>query len=132
MRPRGTKPEVAHGQQMNKKLNLDRKRTCLDIASVNSAMQIEIKDDIISSASLSAGGVGPIPMFLSEASKFLTGKHISENLVAELLEIVQSEISPISDARGTDIYKRLLLSQLFKAHFIVFFPQMPVQNLLAV
>ncbi len=108
------------------------KRTCLDIASVNSSMHLVIKDDLVTAASLSAGGVGPIPMFLTQASGFLTGKNISDELIAELLEIVQSEISPISDARGTEMYKRLLLSQLIKAHFICFFPQMPVQNLLAV
>ncbi len=106
------------------------KRTCLDIASVNSAMQLVIKDDVITSASLSAGGVGPIPMFLKESCNFLTGKNISEDLIAELLEIVQSEISPISDARGTEMYKRMLLSQLIKAHFMNFFPKLNVNRLL--
>ena len=31
---------------------------------------------------------------------------------------MQSEISPISDVRGTESYKRLLLRQLFRAHFV--------------
>ena len=34
-----------------------------------------------------------------------------------------SEISPISDARGTAEYKRLLLRQLIFAHFILLFPE---------
>ncbi|MFL6373746.1 MAG: hypothetical protein ACJ73D_03665, partial [Pyrinomonadaceae bacterium] len=36
-------------------------------------------------------------------------------------EIMQTEISPISDVRGTADYKRLLLRQLFRAHFVELF-----------
>ncbi|MEO6404919.1 MAG: FAD binding domain-containing protein, partial [Ferruginibacter sp.] len=117
----------------NDKFNFEKvsKRTCLDIASVNTAMHISIKNDIITSASISAGGVGPVPMYLSAASAFLTGKQVSGELIDSLLEIVQSEISPISDARGTEKYKRLLLSQLIKAHFMNFFPAMDLKKLLA-
>ncbi len=32
-------------------------------------------------------------------------------------KVLQSEISPISDVRGTSDYKRLLARQLFFAHF---------------
>jgi len=35
----------------------------------------------------------------------------------------EGEISPISDARGTAAYKRLLLGQLIKAHFLTIFPK---------
>ena len=105
------------------------KRTCLDIASVNSAMYLSVKDGIIETASLSAGGVGPIPAYLSKSSAFLKGKEISVSTIRELLKIVQSEISPISDARGSATYKRLLLSQLVKAHFTVFVPDMIPQIL---
>jgi xanthine dehydrogenase small subunit len=37
-------------------------------------------------------------------------------------EILQTELSPMSDARGTAAYKRLLARQLFFAHFIALFP----------
>ncbi|MDP4264120.1 MAG: FAD binding domain-containing protein [Bacteroidota bacterium] len=94
------------------------KRTHLDIASVNTAISMTIKDNIIENAGISAGGVGPIPMYLEKASAFLAGKKINEDPVQEVIEIVQTEISPISDARGTKEYKRLLLGQLIKAHFI--------------
>lgn len=106
------------------------KRTCLDIASVNSAIHLSVKDDVITSASLSAGGVGPIPMYLSASCEFLIEKKVSEELIDELLNIAQSEISPISDARGAEMYKRLLLSQLIKAHFINIFPRLNVKRLL--
>ncbi|CAN5496519.1 xanthine dehydrogenase small subunit [soil metagenome] len=94
------------------------KRTNLDIASVNSAMHIVLKDDTLIAASLSAGGVGPIPKYLEKTSIFLTGKEITAENITAAQEIAQTEISPISDARGAETYKRLLLNQLIKAHFI--------------
>lgn len=100
------------------------KRTHLDIASVNSAIKIEESNKIINSASLSAGGVAPIPLYLQETSNFLKGKEVSSETILEALNIVQSEISPISDIRGSEKYKRLLLSQLLKAHFIKLFPEL--------
>jgi len=96
------------------------KRTHLDIASVNSALLLEMDGDIINSAGLSAGGVGPVPMFLKRSSAFLEGKELSMSLVEELIAIARTEISPISDARGSKEYKSLLLGQLIKAHFISF------------
>ena len=95
------------------------KRTYLDIATVNTAIHLVLQDEIIIEAGLAAGGVAPVPLYLVKSSAFLKGKIISAQLVEELLLIVQSEISPISDVRGTETYKRLLLQQLIKAHFIV-------------
>jgi xanthine dehydrogenase small subunit len=48
---------------------------------------------------------------------------LSEDLIIETIELIKTEISPISDARGTKEYKTLLLSQLIKAHFITLFPE---------
>jgi xanthine dehydrogenase small subunit len=105
------------------------KRTHLDIASVNSAINITLNDDTIEKAGLSAGGVGPVPLYLEKASSFLAGKPLSEELINDVIEIAQTEISPISDARGTADYKRLLLSQLIKAHFITLFPKLEISKI---
>ena len=88
-----------------------------------------MQGNIITTAGLAAGGVGPVPAYLSASSDFLIGKEISAQLINELIAIAQTEISPISDARGTGQYKRLLLSQLIKAHFIVLFPASALQKL---
>jgi len=99
------------------------KRMHLDIASVNSAIQLKMKGDIIEQAGLSAGGVGPVPLYLEKTSEFLKGKKITDSLVQEAIEKMKTEISPISDARGTKEYKSLLLGQLIKAHFIALTPK---------
>ncbi len=108
------------------------KRTNLDIASVNSAMKITVIDNTISEAIISAGGVGPVPMVLTKASAFLIDKVLNETNVLQACLIADEEITPISDARGADLYKRLLLKQLIKAHFITLFDTIIPQNLMAV
>lgn len=94
------------------------KRTNLDIASVNSAICIMLQGDTIQAARISAGGVAPVPKLLESTNTFLKGKSINESTIGQAITIAQSEITPISDARGTAEYKRLLLSQLIKAHFM--------------
>jgi xanthine dehydrogenase small subunit len=97
-------------------------RTYLDIASVNSSIYLESKDDNIITVRVSAGGVAPIPLFLKKTSEFLNGKTITADIVTQAAAISQTEISPISDARGSAEYKALLLHQLIVAHFITLFP----------
>ena len=92
------------------------KRTHLDIASVNTAIHLKMNGDVIKEASFSAGGVGPVPMFLKKTSEFLKGKKVNDNIIEDTITIMQSEIAPISDARGTAAYKTLLLGQLIKSH----------------
>lgn len=98
------------------------KRTYLDIASVNSSIGILEKNNIIERIRISAGGVAPVPLYLKNASNFLINKELSTINVKEAASIAMNEISPISDARGSVDYKKLLLRQLIYAHFILLFP----------
>jgi xanthine dehydrogenase small subunit len=100
------------------------KRTNLDIASVNTAIHIKMNENVIEEAGLSAGGVAPVPLYLRKTSEYLRGKMITEELVGETIEKALEEVSPISDARGSKEYKKLLLGQLIKAHFISLFPSL--------
>jgi xanthine dehydrogenase small subunit len=97
------------------------KRTYLDIASVNTAISLKVSGELIEQAHVSAGGVSPVPLYLRKTSEFLRGQEISETTISEANEILQTEISPITDVRGSKEYKRLLLRQLFTAHFAELF-----------
>ena len=99
------------------------KRTHLDIASVNSAISIKTNGKIIKKVHLSLGGVAPIPKYLQKTSAFLENKDLVIKTLKEANIIMQNEITPISDVRGSKEYKRLLARQLFYAHFIKLFPQ---------
>ena len=124
------------------------KRTYLDIATVNTAISLRCEaapgkgwvppvlsepgavatgfpgslvDNIIIDAHLAAGGVAPVPLYLKETSSFLIGRTVNAETIEKANEIMQLEISPISDVRGTQEYKRLLVRQLFTAHFVELF-----------
>ncbi len=108
------------------------KRTHLDIASVNSAGKISVTNNVITQAHFSVGGVAAIPKYLFKTNEFLLGKTLDSKIVSEAVKVLQSEISPISDVRGTSAYKRLLAKQLFFAHFIELFPnQIELDKLIA-
>lgn len=94
------------------------KRTHLDIASVNTAFYCTMENDHIRDIRIAAGGVAPIPKLLEQTNAFLKGQPVTDAIISQAISIAQTEITPISDARGTDAYKRLLLSQLIKAHFM--------------
>ncbi len=98
------------------------KRTHLDIASVNCAIYLKLNNNIIEECSISAGGISPIPKFLNETSAYFKGKQVTNGTIIKANEIMQNEIAPISDIRGSKAYKKLLLRQLLFAHFIKLFP----------
>lgn len=107
------------------------KRTHLDVASVNSAIQIHVEKDLIQQLHLSAGGVAPIPLYLAKTVNYLSGKKVTATTIRQAVTITQTEITPLSDVRGSAEYKRLLLRQLIYAHFITLFPeQMTLEALL--
>ena len=106
------------------------KRTHLDIASVNSAAWLRVENGVIQAARVSAGGVGPVPLLLARTSAFLQGRELTAETVAAANAVMQEEISPISDVRGTADYKRLLLRQLLWAHFLQFAPELAVDELI--
>lgn len=98
-------------------------RPHLDIASVNSALSLVLVDGVIESVHLSAGGVAAMPLYLQATSDYLRGKALCSQCVQEAAQIAQTEIAPISDLRGSERYKRLLLRQLIYAHFLKLCPQ---------
>ena len=125
---------ISFKKPTNSKFNFEKvsKRTHLDIASVNTACQIKVTEGVIQKASISIGGVAAIPKLLIKTNQFLLGKPLSMEIIKEAAVILQSEISPISDVRGTTEYKRLLARQLFFAHFLELFPSLHFEKILSV
>ncbi|MFT4606104.1 MAG: xanthine dehydrogenase small subunit [Rhodothermales bacterium] len=100
------------------------KRRTLDIASVNGALVIRDEGGVIQEATLTAGGVAATPFFLAKTSAWLRDRPISAQTVVEAAALAQTEVTPISDIRGTAAYKRLLLRQLIWAHFQTLYPEL--------
>jgi xanthine dehydrogenase small subunit len=98
------------------------KRTWLDIASVNSAACLELRDGRIVQARLAAGGVAPVPLQLKATGRFLEGKEPSADALRGAVAAADGEISPISDIRGSAAYKKRLLHRLLAAHLLALQP----------
>ena len=124
LRPGELLTEVAFADPTDARVNFEKvsKRTCLDIASVNSACSIRCTGDCIGAAHFSLGGVAPIPLYLHETSRALRGRALDLETAWEAVRISQQEIAPITDVRGSAEYKRLLARQLLIAHFVTLFP----------
>ena len=104
------------------------KRQKLDIASVNSAVRLRTQGDRIDAVQLVFGGVAPFPLLAERTGIFLTGKVPDLEVLEAAIRILQEEIKPISDIRGSASYKRLLVRQLFISHFMILLPQRVSQN----
>jgi len=108
----------------NDRFSIERvsQRAYFDIASCNSALWIRENDHKILDVRLSAGGVSPIPLHAKKTSDFLSGETISVNTLKKAADILENEIAPISDVRGSATYKSTLMRHLFFGHFLKLFP----------
>ena len=124
LRPDELLTEVIFADPTDARVNFEKvsKRTRLDIASVNAACSIRRTGDTIREAHFSLGGVAPIPLYLHETSRALHGRTLDLETAWQAVRILQREIAPISDVRGSAEYKRLLARQLLIAHFVTLFP----------
>jgi xanthine dehydrogenase small subunit len=99
------------------------KRAWLDIATVNAACKVRVREERVTDAHFALGGVAATPLYLQEASRFLEGQPLTERTVRECVAVAMNEFAPISDVRGSAHYKRLLARQLMLAHFGRLFPE---------
>jgi xanthine dehydrogenase small subunit len=99
------------------------RRRHLDIAGVNSALQLSLDQGRVNRVALSAGGVAPIPLRLEKTAAYLCHRPLCDETLAGALGVMDGEIAPISDVRGSAAYKRRTLRHLLVAHFAGLFPE---------
>ena len=81
------------------------KRKHLDISTLSAAFNIKIKNDMIEKFSAALGGVAACPVRLHNIEKRLTGSQFGKNSFIEAAALIEEEISPVSDLRGTREYR---------------------------
>ncbi|NPA45371.1 MAG: 2Fe-2S iron-sulfur cluster binding domain-containing protein [Chlorobi bacterium] len=103
----------------NFKFNFEKvsKRTYLDIASVNTAVSYTLAKNVIEDIHISGGGLAATPVYFNKTREFLKGKELNEANLQQASDVLLTEVTPMSDIRGSKEYKSLLLKQLFFAHF---------------
>ncbi len=88
------------------------KRKDLDISSFGAAIFMRTAGPRIEQIRIAFGGVGPIVLRLPRTETFLSGKIPSRELFAEAGNIASGEVTPISDVRGSDAYRRTLAKNI--------------------
>lgn len=76
------------------------------LAVVGVAVAVKVVNNIIEDARVVLGAVAPVPMRAKEAEKFLKGKEVSDEILAEAGVIASRECKPISDIRASEEYRR--------------------------
>ena len=85
------------------------KRKAVDISGVVSAMVIEYDKGKIAKAVISFGGVAPYPALANKTMTFLHGKKPEDSWFTYAGEEAMGEFTPISDIRGGEEYRNLLI-----------------------
>jgi len=92
------------------------KRKAVDISGVVSALVVEHKNNKIIRAMLSFGGVAPYPALALKTMAFLKGKKIEESWFEQAAVVAIGEFKPISDIRGQQDYRSLLIKNHILKH----------------
>lgn len=83
------------------------KRKAMIISSLTMALLLEVnKNDRIQSARAAYGAVAPTPLRLESLEEYLTDKDLQEVELKKAGNLAEEAISPISDIRGTEKYRR--------------------------
>jgi carbon-monoxide dehydrogenase medium subunit len=85
-----------------------------DIAVVNAAALVVMEGKICRKCRVAFGAVAPVPLRLKGAEKIVEGEEIGPALLDRVADMAEKEISPISDVRSTDEYRRVMSRILAK------------------
>jgi carbon-monoxide dehydrogenase medium subunit len=81
-------------------------RVHMDLATASVAVLLEMEGNRCRRARLAAGSVAPVPLRLRELEKLLEGNDISSELLDRAQGIASETVSPITDIRATEEYRR--------------------------
>ena len=80
------------------------------LAVVGVAVSLFAKDMHIEEARIVLGAVAPTPIRALEAERLLTGRSVTEAVLEEAGRVAANECKPISDIRGSEEYRREMVS----------------------
>ena len=89
-------------------------RVAMDIAIANLAVLLVTSGGKCSEARVAAGSLAPTPVRLKKTEAALSGRELTDEVLARAGETAHAEVSPISDVRAGAEYRRALASALLK------------------
>lgn len=88
------------------------KRKDMDISAVTCAIRYRLDKDVFASISIAFGGVGASVLRFPDLEKIARGQKVTPALMRQLGVELDKQITPVSDVRGSDKYRRLLCTNL--------------------
>lgn len=76
------------------------------ISIVDAAILLDLKADLVTSASITLGAVAPTIIHAPEAEKYLAGKKLTDDVIAEAARLTMDAAKPIDDIRGSAAYRK--------------------------
>nr|NJM00922.1 hypothetical protein [Desulfobacula sp.] len=93
---------------------LTRQHTAVDMAVVNVATRISIKDGICTSARIALGSVGPVPFRAKKAEALLETRALDREALTAAALMAAGEASPLDDIRATAAYRKKMIPVLVR------------------
>jgi len=91
------------------------RRRAMSLSVVSAAAAVALQDrQTFVTARIALGAVAPVPMRAHKAEQVLAGQRVTQPLLAEAASVAATEISPISDMRGSAEYRRSLAAVLVR------------------
>jgi carbon-monoxide dehydrogenase medium subunit len=90
-----------------------RKALTLAVASAAAGVALGDSQQIVR-ARIALGAVAPTPIRAHKAEQILEGRKVTPELLAEAAAVAATEISPISDLRGSADYRRKISAVLVR------------------
>jgi xanthine dehydrogenase small subunit len=93
------------------------RRKDLDISAFTAAIWMRRDGEIVQEARIAYGGVGPNIIRLRRTEEFFVGKAITPETVRDVGEIARTEITPISDVRGSAAFRSQLGENILRKFY---------------
>jgi xanthine dehydrogenase molybdopterin binding subunit/xanthine dehydrogenase small subunit len=111
-------PRPQAGVETRRRFYKVSKRREMDISTVAACFVVELDDSgSITKARLAYGGVAALPVRARKTEATLIGKPWSDSTCEDVLPILENEFTPISDVRGSAVYRRQLIGNLLRKFF---------------
>ncbi|TAM70539.1 MAG: 2Fe-2S iron-sulfur cluster binding domain-containing protein [Microbacteriaceae bacterium] len=94
------------------------KRRFDDISSVAIAFALQVRDGIVTRATIGLGGVAATPLRARATEAALIGKVWNEETVTAASAVLGAEGTPMDDHRASAAYRRIMLSQALPKLFV--------------
>ena len=92
-------------------------KTAEDIAKINVAVTVNLKNGICQKAKIALGAVAVTPIRATEAEESVKGMELDDSCIEKAAEAAAKRVKPITDVRSTAQYRKEMVKVLVRDSF---------------